>query len=451
MLDSGIFRTGRASVLTRLDRWCDVPGVSYAGGGAQTAPLGAMPVRIEFSTVDLFFTERPSHPGLPYSPQTLLDLTTREGFASVVEVVEPGHVRVHFDLPGVAWWFFSRYEELFIDRRDEHGRFLAAHSTLAPELYDLPLVTRWFERVEDLARELCGLSPLPETPATLAPIAVTHDLDLLRKFPRFSPRVLWRAHREGRLQECLQVLCGRRRDPYNALDALVQMHEETGAAGTWFLMSGTGTHPLDGDYRSDDERLRVLRSRKEADAFGLHGSYMSYRDDDMLYAEAAALQEAIGAKLSPITRQHYLRFQTPTTWLEQADAGFTLDATSGFADRCGFRNGWTGAFTPFHPQTGRELPITAVPLNVMDMTISRYEKLDEAAAMTRLEQIHRNAASRRGGVFVMLWHNTLADRHVHGNLWDVFDTFVRTNATARTRFTSLRNTQNESANGTNHT
>ncbi|MDD4278127.1 MAG: hypothetical protein PHX74_00165 [Candidatus Sumerlaeales bacterium] len=416
-----------ASILGRLDYWVDVPAVSYACSGVQTVP-DVLPIRIEFENSEFFKADKLMSPAAPYPAETLLETATVEGFRKFVEIVSPGRVRVHFDLPACAWWFLSRHEESRIEKRDSHGRFLCSYSTLPPELYDQPLVTRWFERVEDLVRKISGL-PVRAPMVGTAPIAVTHDVDLLRKFPLFSPRCLVRSYREGRLGECLKVWFRRQKDPYDALDALTHLHDETGIPGTWFLMGG-GTHPSDADYNLSDHRLAPLGTRLDCDTFGLHSSYDSYLDAKKIYHEAVSLAEALKQRVKPIIRQHYLRLDIPNTWLAQSEAGFTVDASGGFADRCGFRHGWTGAFRPYSPLTGRELPMTEIPLNAMDMTLSRYERLDPESAYKRMQTLHANSLSRHGGVFTILWHNTLNDRVVHGDMYDVFDSFVR-NTSAR--------------------
>ncbi len=416
-----------ASILGRLDYWVDVPSVSYVSGRVQTVP-DVFPVRIKFEDSGFFRSDRLHAPNAPCPPEKLLQAASPEGFAQMVETVGEGHVIVHFDLPACAWWFLSRHEEVHIDKRDEHGRFLCGYSTLPPELYDQPLVTRWFERVEDLVRQLSGLSPLPPRSGA-APIALTHDIDLLRKFPMLRPRALARACRERRLFECLGVWLRQRRDPYDSLDKLVSLHEELGVPATWFLMGG-GTSPNDGDYTMNDRRLSPLGKRLDCDSFGLHASYDSYLDAKTIYDEAVKVGVAFKMRFTPLIRQHYLRFDIPRTWEAQAQAGFVLDATAGFADRCGFRHGWTGIFTPYNPLTGREMPIQAVPLNAMDMTLSNYEKLMPADALERLKALHKEAGSRHGGLFVVLWHNTLNDRRVHGEMWSAFESFTR-NTTAR--------------------
>ena len=76
------------------------------------------------------------------------------------------------------------------------------------------------------------------------------------------------------------------------------------------------------------------------------------------------LREAAGTPLRSI-RQHYLRFVYPQTWRQQADEGFFVDSTLGFAEQEGFRNGVCHPFLPWDAETSAPLPLWEVPLTVM--------------------------------------------------------------------------------------
>ena len=116
-------------------------------------------------------------------------------------------------------------------------------------------------------------------------------------------------------------------------------------------------------------------------------------------------------------------------------ANARYDATMAFADRVGFRCGWSGCFHPFDVEKRVELPIIVIPTVVMDMTLSVYERVPAEQAVERLAAL-LVASTTRGGCFVVLWHNTLRDEAAHPGYWGTFEYFLSA-AAGSARFTTL--------------
>jgi len=370
-------------------------------------------------------------PDLPEAPAALLEAANRDGFRKYVERGEAGTLKLSLDLVAAAFWFLSRYEEYVVSTPDAHGRFLCAHSILGPEFYEEPLVNRWFERIEEMI--LGGIGRAPAGPETeqVPTFVLTHDVDVLRKYRGLSGlRRTVGAMMRGNAREATSeirmaslVLAGLRRDPYDSFDDLFALKERLGAPSTFYLMGG-GSAPLDCDYRLEDQPIRELFMRISAngDELGLHPSYETFRSPELIAQEARALAEASGQELVG-ARQHYLRIALPETWYALAQAGLRYDASLGFADRAGFRCGWSGCFRPFDLEKRQEVPMVELPLVVMDMTLAVYENIPSQLALERLAKLLA-ASATRGGAFVLLWHNTLNDKRMFPGYWDTFEYFV---------------------------
>jgi hypothetical protein len=91
---------------------------------------------------------------------------------------------------------------------------------------------------------------------------------------------------------------------------------------------------------------------------GLHGSYRSYKDADLLKKEKTLLQEIIGHPLSGV-RQHYLNLNEKT-WFLQREVGFKYDSSWGYTRAIGFKE---NRINPFHPFNDN---FTVFPLAIMD-------------------------------------------------------------------------------------
>jgi len=114
-------------------------------------------------------------------------------------------------------------------------------------------------------------------------------------------------------------------------------------------------------------------------------------------------------------RQHFLRWEAPTTWRAWADAGLAYDSSLGYADRVGFRSGTCHEHEVFDLRARRRLPLRERPLVVMEATLPerKYMGLGHEAAVETARRL-RATCERFGGDFTLLWHNsyllTAADR-----------------------------------------
>lgn len=191
--------------------------------------------------------------------------------------------------------------------------------------------------------------------------------------------------------------------PFSNFREIMALEEEYGARSSfYFLALAPGDQDYTYDVRDFEEEIGMI-----ADAgweVGLHGGHRAYCDPEALAAEKQRLESVLGR---PITgyRNHFLRFRVPETWEHLSRAGFCYDATFGYADCVGFRNGMCHPFRPYNLRTGREIDILEIPLTVMDGTLDRYMGLDAAKAWEVIRRLI-DATERCHGVFTLLWHNT---------------------------------------------
>lgn len=146
---------------------------------------------------------------------------------------------------------------------------------------------------------------------------------------------------------------------------------------------------------------------------GLHGSYMSAFDSDVLAEEKAVLEEAIDRPVVT-TRQHYLRYDVARTPVVQDRAGVLADATLGFNRNVGFRAGTSLPFHPYDVDADAALNLLEIPLVAMDVSLVRPNSLELDARLAK--QVMRqlvDAVAAVGGVATFLFHpHMLLDRNV---------------------------------------
>jgi hypothetical protein len=310
-----------------------------------------------------------------------------------------------------AFFHLARVEERD-GPKDEHGRFLAASSSLDP--LDPPL--------ERLRRRL-GLDPPSWRGARFA-VALTHDVDVPWRWTRRAVRgtaARLKSHvlagrrsaavREARALAGLPLHKLRGTDPNWRFEALLEAEGERDASSTFFLLAGH-SDPHDGPSPETYERLRprlvdaIVGAGGEV---GLHGSYRPALDPALLADEAQTLA-AFGVEARG-QRYHYLRVDPHANLAPLPGLGFRYDTSLGFSDAPGFRAGIAQPFRPWSFETESPLDLVEIPLAAMDVTLGerRYLGLSAREAEGPLLALLDEAA-RHGGGFSLLWHTDRFDR-----------------------------------------
>lgn len=304
-----------------------------------------------------------------------------------------------------AFFDLARVEELD-GRRDEHGRFLAAYSSLDP--LDPPL--------ERLRRKL-GVEPRRWGDANFA-VALSTDVDVPWRWRRQA--VLGSAARfknaalRGRLRPAYgeaRALAGvplhklRGSDPYWRFEEVTAELSRRGAGSTFFVMAGH-RHPADGPAPELYDRLRprLVETLLEGGAeVALHGSYTAADDPSQLALEAERLRDLAGQVSGQ--RFHYLRLDMQRNLGTIEKLGFRYDCSLGFPDQPGFRAGIAQPFRPWDFTADRPFDLIEIPLAVMDATLAEEHYLDLSArqAEPRLLEL-LDWAQENGGAFSLLWH-----------------------------------------------
>jgi hypothetical protein len=334
------------------------------------------------------------------------------------------------DLIAAASYFLTLHGERSGGARDQFDRVLASDTLLGSlGMLDRPVLAEYAASLADLARS-AGFPPQRggRYAGRSTALSMTHDIDHLTKFtPGFAYRELLRLFllngagvslraRTRRLLEYLSAFLSRRNPPKESIRALLERERTKQIRATWFIKAG-GRDKRDDRYSLHTRFMQTLFATLRADGheLGLHPGFTTSLDVGAIAEEARVLSAASGSTLRAV-RQHYLRFRAPDTWAAQSEAGFHIDSTLGFAEQEGFRNGACHPFLVFDTRAGQPLPLWEIPLHVMDGTLLHYRGLDAAASRKRLTEL-RDIVSGHQGVFTVLVHNIIADRHDYPG-WD---------------------------------
>jgi peptidoglycan/xylan/chitin deacetylase (PgdA/CDA1 family) len=293
------------------------------------------------------------------------------------------------------WDLFTRKEEYNSPIRDQFDRF-PYHASKNRDIF------------EPVASQYLANNGYSITYPDNAPFAVclTHDIDAVY-VPLLSKGIFMiRCLKQGRITESLSSIPNMRSKklPFWNFSEIMDIEEKYGAKSTFFFMVES-RGDRDYEYPIQDLGTQLGEIIDRGSEVGLHGGHSTYLNTDEMKAKKKKLEKVTH---KPVVgyRNHFLRFKVPDTWEMLSNAGFQYDATLGYADCAGFRNGMCHPYRPFNLNTQKEIAILEIPLILMetslDKTYMRFERGNKwefvKMLIDRIEACH--------GVFTLLWHNT---------------------------------------------
>ena len=402
--------------------------------GVPTLPLSA-------AALDLVTARR----ALPAGSFAAIDVgaaTVPGAFPVAADGPEGASFAVPFDLVASAFVLLAAWDELTSSRRDTHGRFPFAASIFAsePELdIGRPIVDEYLGVVRGLVNtRLADLGRPPlDVPAWGAgsrfALALTHDVDSLRRT---------RLHRWLAVDERGAAVTRRlpppsrhltrltpHSEPFRTISRLLKREGRLGVSSTFFVLAGH-QHPTDGESYQPlaPALLRLLGAYGRE--VGLHGNHRDVHDQAALDGDRAALAARTGTTVAGM-RYHFLKCLYHDTLPMLDDAGFTYDTSLAFAEREGWRCGFSYPFSPYCVAREQPLELVELPLALMDSTLQgpNYRGLAAPQAREAALAVAQRLRATGGGSAVLWHHNRFhhnrfrprADYDYGDVYWDLLD------------------------------
>jgi hypothetical protein len=319
------------------------------------------------------------------------------------------------DIFASSFFMLSRWEEYVNKNRDSHDRFPAAESLAFKQGFlDRPIVN---EHIEDLKKQLLNLDSSLVFKEKNFEMFLTHDVDEL---------VMWKSWRHvfrvmagdilkrrdiklalQRFAEYFLIKQGNIKDPFDTFDWLMDKSESVGIKSRFYFMS-VGVTEYDNRYKIDDEKTIKLMQhiKNRGHIIGVHPSYNAYSDIIQFAKEKDALESTSKCKIIE-GREHYLRFEVPTTWQIWEDNGMKIDSTCGYADKEGFRCGTGDEYSVFNILTRKKLKLKERPLIFMDDNHYSYnQNIDTKNSFDIVINLIKQAKQYNSKV-TLLFHNSI--------------------------------------------
>jgi len=321
-----------------------------------------------------------------------------------------------------------RVEEYEQSHRDRWGcwefSFCASHRR--GKLWD-PEIDRWVAATRAGLSATTALEPLWPKGREFA-VCLTHDVDMVarRATPAQALRSVRAASKSSSALELAQRVTraagraarygiSRRPSIDRTLAEAMAIERDLGVCASYlFALHCESLDALDCVYRATDACAVHGRARTIADVVrmvrdsgfdvGLHGSYRSATNADVLRREKQELEAIVGGPVVS-TRQHYLHFEISTTPAVHEQVGLRADSSLGFNRSVGFRAGTSLPFWHFDLRARRSLDVLEIPLIVQESPLlsTAALELDGDTALAIVRSLLDSVASV-GGVFTFLIH-----------------------------------------------
>jgi len=318
------------------------------------------------------------------------------------------------DIFSASFFMLTRWEEYVNKNRDKHNRFPAYESLAFKQGFlDRPIVN---EYVEELKKMLLALDDSLIFKKQKYKLVLTHDVDEI---------YMWKSWKQvfrialgdivkrkslslafERFAEYFLIKREKIKDPFDTFDWLMDKSEAVGVKSRFYFMSG-GVTSYDNRYKIDELKVLELikRIKKRGHIIGIHPSYNAYNDFEQFQKEKEMLEKVVGQKIVE-GREHYLRFEVPTTWQIWEDNGMEVDSTCGYADKEGFRCGTGDEFSVFNILSRKKLKLKERPLVFMDDNHYSYNNILFQESYSRVVKLI--AISEKYKSFItLLFHNSI--------------------------------------------
>lgn len=318
-----------------------------------------------------------------------------------------------FDFPAFAFYLLSRYEEYQPFTPDIHGRFPASESlAYRNDFLQLPLVDLWAKELYHRLSLYCSPEKLPSV--RNFSFQPSYDIDYawayrnkgwMRQMGAIAKDIL--QFRFSLLGNRLQVLFGRKPDPYytfDYLDSLHQRYPELTPIYFW-LVGDYGKFDKNCPYYNTEFQALVKKIASKY-TIGLHPSYVSNRQQHSLAEEKLRLESLFADTTQQIkhSRQHFLKLKFPDTYQRLLHSNIREEYSMGYADAIGFRASIARSYYWYDLSTERETTLRIHPFMFMDVTLKNYLKISPDAVLDYVRPVMEQCKSV-GGELVCIWHN----------------------------------------------
>ena len=336
-----------------------------------------------------------------------------------------------FDIFSAIFYCLSRYEEYQATELDQHKRFSYKQSILFKQnILEIPLVDCWVNYFQSHLEVLYpGVYALKKTNFKVKP---TIDIDAvftykgkgfkrqLGGFMRDLSQLKW-----TQLSKRVGVIFFGKKDPFDNFEYQLEMLKKAGLKANYFIQVGK-YGPYDKNIVPQNKAFQkvLIRLLEEGHSVGLHPSYDSFLNKEIIAIEKAMLENIIGETVVK-SRQHYLRFSLPQTYNDLIGLGIQEEYSMGYSEVSGFRASTSKPFYWYNLALEELTSLEVVPFSAMDVAYKEFMKLTPTESIKSID-LMRHQIEETIGCFCFVFHNeSLSDYDTWKGWRAVFENWLR--------------------------
>ncbi len=271
-----------------------------------------------------------------------LSFTEEDGNVAFFKVYDKASA-MSFDPFAASFYLVTRYEEYLPYVRDEYGRFQAKESIAFKHGFlDKPMVNIWAGMIADrISKRWRTWSPGHKKYTFIPTIDVNAAWKYKRKGFFRTAAGLAISIGKGEFRsviERLQVITGRKGDPFDTYAQQLDLHTQYGLDTIYFILFA--------DYDNNDRNIPVnnnpfkilIKSLADYYKIGIHTSFASLKSPEKMELEFSRLSSVLNKEIN-ITRQHFHVLNMPVTYRNFVSRDVEEDYSMGYAVIPGFRAG----------------------------------------------------------------------------------------------------------------
>jgi hypothetical protein len=357
--------------------------------------------------------------------QVKIECFEKEGYKAFFKA--EGHLG--FDLFAAIFYLLTRYEEYLPHQKDMYGRYAHENSAAYKENFlHLPLINIWLEDFKKILIEKDPALNFKDSKFTFLP---TYDIDIAWSFRNKGFRRnfggILQLLLKGRFRKVIyriRVVRKKRQDPYDAYEWMDQLHDQFQLHPIFFFLVAKEKGKYDRNIDvTNAEFKQLIQSVSLKYPIGLHPSWASGDIPSLLTKEKLTLEQISNQNIT-LSRQHYIRFELPSTYRKLLALGFTHDYSMGYGSINGFRASIATSYYWYDLKNEEKTSLLIHPFCFMDANAYYEEKLTPEAALEELKQYYQVIKSVQG-TMITIWHNSFLGTSEELEGWkDTYQKFI---------------------------
>ena len=335
-----------------------------------------------------------------------------------------------FDILAASFYLLSRYEEYLPHKKDMYGRYAHENSlAFKEEFLQLPLINIWIEDFKKVLKTKFSILNFKPSTFNFQP---TYDIDEAYAFK--NKNLAWNLGGAVKsivngewsmVKKRIKVLRGKSKDPYDAYEWMDKLHEKNNLKPFYFFHCAIEKGKYDKNIPPSHPAMQeLIKQHAEKYPVGIHPSWMSGDNEDLLAKEIKVLESATGKKITA-SRQHYIRFTLPHTFRRLIAEGITDDHSMGYGSINGFRASVASSFYWYDLEKRQQTNLLLHPFCFMEANSFFEQKYLPQRAYEEMMQYY-NVVKSVNGTLITIWHNNFLGTHPLFRGWrDVYEEFVK--------------------------